>query len=159
MLYEIAREIDEVPKRVISWVYPSNTPRQHRDIAFFGINPDLSKAFQDYKNQNDKRIRARIEEGKKARIYDWWQINQIKNVNKEKSSHPCQMPEEVMDRIMKIIPEGTIIDPFMGSGTTGISAINNGRDFIGIEIDKQYCELARKRIEEGTAQFKIEDLL
>lgn len=147
-LYRFAQEINRIPNRVISWVYNSNTKRQHRDIAFFGCVPDLSKVKQPYKNQADKRIQKLMEQGRKgASIYDWWNINQIKNVSKEKTAHPCQMPIEVMDRIIKILPDGhTIIDPFMGSGTTAIACKMNGRNFIGCELDSEYFKIAKARV-------------
>lgn len=153
-LYKLAFKLGTPPERIVSWVYNSNTGRQHRDIAFFGIKPDFSKVKQPYKNLNDKRIQKRIAEGKTgAKLYDWWEINQVKNVSKEKTQHPCQMPLEVMKRIIGILPEDcVIIDPFMGSGTTGVAVIemnkeqNANRSFIGIEIDKQYYEIAKDRI-------------
>ena len=43
----------------------------------------------------------------------------------------------------------TILDPFMGSGTTGIACVNNNRNFIGIELDKQYFDVAQNRIKEA----------
>lgn len=149
-LYKIAFQIGKFPTKVVSWVYNSNTARQHRDIAFFDIKPDFKKVRQPYKNPNDKRIKKRIEEGKTgAKLYDWWNINQVKNVSKEKTNHPCQMPLEVMKNIIGILPEGYIIlDPFMGSGTTGVACKQLNRDFIGIELDKKYFEIAKKRIEE-----------
>ena len=59
------------------------------------------------------------------------------------------MPLEVMENIIGILPKDAIIvDPFMGSGTTGVACKELGRDFIGIEIDKQYFDIAKKRIEE-----------
>ena len=80
-------------------------------------------------------------------MYDWWNINQVKNVSKEKTEHPCQMPLEVMKNIVGILPEEYIIvDPFMGSGTTGVACKELNRDFIGIEIDKKYFDIARNRI-------------
>lgn len=155
-LYELAIVADIMPKRVVSWVYNSNTPRQHRDIAFFNIEPDFSKVRQPYKNPNDKRIKERIARGYKgAKLYDWWNINQVKNTSQEKTAHPCQMPLEVMKRVIGILPDGvTILDPFMGSGTTGaaVAELNGGgcnRGFIGIEIDKEYYEIAKKRIEDA----------
>ena len=148
-LYKIAIGINEPPIRVVSWVYNSNTGKQHRDIAFFGIKPDFSKVRQPYKNLNDKRIIKRIQEGKTgAKLYDWWNINQVKNVSKEKTEHPCQMPLEVMKNIIGILPENYIVlDPFMGSGTTGIACKELNRDFIGIELDEKYFEIAKERIE------------
>lgn len=155
-LYKIAFQIGKFPERVISWVYNSNTARQHRDIAFFDITPNFRQVTQPYKNPNDKRIKERIARGLKGcRLYDWFNINQVKNVSKEKTGHPCQMPLEVMKRIIGILPyDATIIDPFMCSGTTGLAVkIMNEeqgatRNFIGIEIDAQYYEIAKKRINE-----------
>ena len=154
MLYKLSFQIGKFPSKVISWVYNSNTGKQHRDIAFFDIKPDMSKVRQPYKNLNDKRIKERIARGcKGAKLYDWWNINQVKNVSKEKTKHPCQMPIEVMKRIIGILPDDVlIIDPFMGSGTTGVAVNimnekqNANRDFIGIELDKEYFEIAKERI-------------
>ncbi len=62
-LYKFAFQIGQVPERVVAWVYNSNTPRQHRDIAYFGIKPDFTLMHQPYKNPTDKRIAKRIAEG------------------------------------------------------------------------------------------------
>lgn len=62
-LYKFAFQIKQIPERVVAWVYNSNTPRQHRDIAYFGIKPDFSLMHQPYKNPTDKRIAKRIAEG------------------------------------------------------------------------------------------------
>lgn len=150
-LYRIAVELRRVPDRVVSWVYNSNTARQHRDIAYFGVNPDFKKVRQPYKNPNDKRIKQRIANGKSgAKLYDWWNINQVKNVSKEKTEHPCQMPLEVMKNAIGIISEEfVIVDPFMGSGTTGVACVELGRKFVGIEQDEKYFEIAKNRIEEA----------
>ena len=89
-LYKHAFNIGLFPEKVVSWVYNSNTGKQHRDIAFFGVKPDFRKVGQDYKNPTDKRISKRIAEGKTARLYDWWEINQVKNVSAEKTAHPSK---------------------------------------------------------------------
>ena len=140
--------MNKTPERVVSWVYNSNTAKQHRDIAFYDVKPDFKKVRQPYKNLNDKRIQQRIAEGKTgAKIYDWWNINQVKNVSKEKTDHPCQMPLEVMTNIVGILPdEVTIIDPFMGSGTTGVACKKLNKDFIGIELSEDYFKIAENRI-------------
>ena len=148
-LYRVAIESHKTPNRVISWVYNSNTQRQHRDIAYFGIEPNFMGALQEYKNPTDKRIQERIENGMLGgKMYDWWNVNQVKNVNKQKTAHPCQMPLEVMKNIIATLPEGTtVFEPFMGSGTTGVACKALGYDFIGCEIDKTYFEEAKNRID------------
>lgn len=64
------------------------------------------------------------------------------------AQHPTQKPEEVVLPLLNFAcrPGGTVLDMFMGSGTTGVAAINTGRDFIGIEKDPGYFEIAEKRI-------------
>lgn len=147
-LYELSARSGVSPTRVVSWVYNSNTAKQHRDIAFYGIKPNFNQVRQPYKNPNDKRIQQRIAEGKiGCKLYDWWNINQVKNVSKDKTAHPCQMPLEVMKNIVGILPrDSTIVDPFMGSGTTGVACVEAGLDFIGIEMDSKYFEIAKNRL-------------
>lgn len=150
-LYKLAFQMDKFPERVVSWVYNSNTAKQHRDIAFFGVKPNFNQVRQPYKNPNDKRIKERIAKGiTGSKLYDWWNINQVKNVSKGKNgiNHPCVMPLEVMKNIVGILPKGkVIVDPFMGSGTTGVACKELEYDFIGIELDENYFELAKDRIE------------
>lgn len=154
-LYKISFETKTMPEKVVSWVYNSNTPKQHRDITFFKIKPDFSKVKQPYKNLNDKRIMERIENGiVGGRLYDWWEINQVKNTSVEKTEHPCQMPLEVMENIIGILPEDYVIfDPFTGSGTTAIACKELKRDFIGCEIDEKYYNVALKRLEKSINLF------
>ena len=151
-LYKLSFKLGKFPNRVVSWVYNSNTAKQHRDIAFFDVKPNFNQVRQPYKNLNDKRIKKRIAEGKTgAKIYDWWNVNQVKNVSKDKTKHPCQMPQEVMNNIIGILPKDDnliIVDPFMGSGTTGLACEKYGVDFIGIESDKEYFDIAAKRLDE-----------
>lgn len=105
-LYKIALKMSEAPEKVVSWVYNSNTPRQHRDIAYFKIKPDFKQMTQPYKNPNDKRIKERIAKGcKGGKLYDWWNENQVKNISKEKTEHPCQMPLQVMKNAVGILPQ------------------------------------------------------
>jgi DNA modification methylase len=147
-LYKLSFQVGVFPERVVSWVYNSNTPRQHRDIAFFGIKPDFTQVKQPYKNPTDKRIAERIANGiEGSKLYDWWEVNQVKNVSEEKYDHPCQIPLEVMKRIVGILPKDYIIvDPFMGTGTTGLACLELGYDFIGVEIDEKYFDIAKDRL-------------
>lgn len=147
-LYKISFQTGKFPNKVVSWVYNSNTAKQHRDIAFFGIKPNFNQVKQPYKNPNDKRIKERLARGcTGGKLYDWWNINQVKNVSKKEINHPCVMPLEVMKNIIGILPKDYVIfDPFMGSGTTGMACKELERDFIGCEIDKEYTDIAIKRM-------------
>ena len=61
------------------------------------------------------------------------------------------MPLEVMKNIVGVLPKGSlIIDPFMGSGTTGVACKELGYDFVGIEIDEGYFRIAEGRMKDGT---------
>lgn len=142
-----------VPNEVNTWCYNSNLPnRHHRLINYYNVIPDYRKVLQPYKNPNDKRIKERIAKGiKGARSYDWFNdIQLVKNVSKENFNHPCPVPVELMERIIKLISnEGDLIfDPFMGSGTTAIACINTNRRFVGTEIDELYFNMAKKRVNE-----------
>lgn len=67
--------------------------------------------------------------------------------------HPTQKPVQVMEWCLSFVPDAqTILDPFMGSGTTGVAAVQMGRKFIGIEREERYFEIAVRRIEQAQAQ-------
>jgi DNA modification methylase len=69
--------------------------------------------------------------------------------------HPAPYPEELSNRIIRMFSfvTDTVLDPFLGSGTTMVSAIKNGRNCIGIEIDESYAEMAYSRINNGFGQL------
>jgi site-specific DNA-methyltransferase (adenine-specific) len=136
-------------EQVVSWVYNSNTGKQSRLISWWGCKPDFRKVTQPYKNPNDKRVIKLIDQGKTgAKLYDWWEVNQVKNVSKEKTDHPCQIPEEIIKRIILTTADinTLIIDPFAGSGTTLKVAKDLGYDFLGFEIDTEYIEIIKNRL-------------
>jgi DNA modification methylase len=140
-IIDLAILFHERPRKVVAWVYPSNTARQWRGIAWFGVRPDMTLGEQPYKNPNDKRIKHLIANGQSARLYDWWNVNQVKNVSKEKTAHPCQIPREVVRRILTVTPNVSIFDPFAGSGSTLLVAREMGRRAVGVEMDEAYCEI------------------
>ena len=136
--------------QVVSWVYNSNTAKQSRLISWWGCKPDFRKVTQPYKNPNDKRIQAYMKlTGKTgAKIYDWWEYQQVKNVSKEKTAHPCQIPEKIIENIILTTAnkDTTILDPFVGSGTTLVVAKKLGYNYFGTEMDELYYNIAEKRL-------------
>jgi DNA modification methylase len=78
--------------------------------------------------------------------------------NKEpRGDHPTQKPLGVMSWCLEQLPAGveTVLDPFMGSGTTGVACVRRGLSFIGIEMDTKYFDIACRRIEEATRQPRL----
>ena len=74
----------------------------------------------------------------------------------EVKNHPTQKPLALMRWCLSFIPDAvTILDPFMGSGTTGVACMMEGRKFIGIEIDPDYYAIAEKRIYEASLQPRL----
>lgn len=87
----------------------------------------------------------------KANAYgDIWEIPQ-----EMKNGHPAPFPVKLIDRIISATNAKTILDPFMGSGTTAISALNFKRNYIGIDISSEYCRMAEERIKKYLSQKKL----
>jgi len=74
----------------------------------------------------------------------------------EFNKHPTVKPIALMEYLIKLVtpPEGIVLDPFLGSGTTALAALNLGRFFIGIEFNEEYCEIARRRIEQHKTRIE-----
>ncbi len=73
--------------------------------------------------------------------------------------HPTQKPENSTSLCLNFVPDAeTILDPFMGSGTTGVAAVQMGRKFIGIEREASYFEIACERIESAQLQVSLFDV-
>ena len=66
-----------------------------------------------------------------------------------KNPHPAPFPIELIDRIVQSTDAQIILDPFIGSGTTAVSAKKNNRNYIGIDISQDYCDMAIQRINGG----------
>jgi site-specific DNA-methyltransferase (adenine-specific) len=75
--------------------------------------------------------------------------NRIENYGTTKNNHPTVKPTDLMRYLINLItpPNGTILDPFMGSGSTGKAAVRCGVNFIGIEKEQEYMDIASARIE------------
>jgi len=87
----------------------------------------------------------------KANAYgDVWEFTQ-----EMKNDHPAAFPVDLIDRIVSSTNAKTILDPFMGSGTTAISAINFKRKYVGIDISPEYCKMACERIKTYRFQKKL----
>jgi site-specific DNA-methyltransferase (adenine-specific)/modification methylase len=80
----------------------------------------------------------------------------IGETNPERVGHPTQKPLRLMEWCLGFVPDAQLIlDPFMGSGTTGVACTKLGRSFIGIERDLRYFEIACRRIEDAQRQGRL----
>ena len=88
------------------------------------------------------------EDGKKSDSDHYMKLQSFK---KPIGEHTTQKPVELIKRLIRISSRENdlVLDPFMGSGTTGVACINTNRNFIGIELDDEYFEIAKRRISEA----------
>ena len=137
-----------VVKDVIKWIktnpMPRNTNRryvQDTEFAVWAVNSKAKWVFN--KKNNTPYLRAQFETPTVS--------------GKERTSHPTQKSLRLMEEIISIHtnPDDIIIDPFMGSGTTGVACVQTGRNFIGIEIDPTYFAIAERRIAEAQKQPRL----
>jgi site-specific DNA-methyltransferase (adenine-specific) len=102
-----------------------------------------------YKNKWKKTGGSRLSDVSREEFMQWtngmWTFN---GESKKRIGHPAPYPIELPHRCIKLFSyvDDVVLDPFSGSGTTMIAAVKNNRRGIGIDVDKKYCELARKRI-------------
>ena len=107
-----------------------------------------------YKDSWKKRNGSRVNDITRDEFMAWtnglWTFN---GESKKRIGHPAPFPLELPNRAIKLFSfvGDTVLDPFLGSGTTLVSAVMNNRLGVGIDVDESYCELAKKRIEKALA--------
>jgi site-specific DNA-methyltransferase (adenine-specific) len=72
--------------------------------------------------------------------------------------HPTEKPVGIYRQLLKVVApsgDGLVLDPFAGSGSCGVACVETGRNFIGIELNPEYCEIARRRIDEASRQGRL----
>ena len=123
-----------VIKQELVWI---NRSQNFDKIRFY---PWTERVYWLSKSPNTKLINTI----NKHDVFDW---NEWRPVGTQ-GSHKRAFPEKFVADMLNVFPDAKIIlDPYMGSGTTGAVALNKGRNFIGFEIDKNYYNLAKKRLD------------
>ncbi len=81
---------------------------------------------------------------------DVWEIPNVKAQHVEKTTHPCQFPVVIPQRLIKALApaDGLILDPFMGVGTTGVAALLEGKRFVGAELMEEYYDISVSRLKD-----------
>ena len=187
MLYEDINRSPWKIHQWISWVYPTNighsknkfTTAQRavlwlrkqetvkkRDsktgkIKTIEIKPKIyiKRKYQPYKNPTDKRVRELIKNGSKgANLYNWWEIDLVKNVSKDKKLYVNQIPREVLDRIILTTTDkgDIVLDPMCGTGSAIIAAADLGRRGIGTDLNKDLISIWKKANNDFQSKLPLE---
>lgn len=159
--------ICRTPDEWVAW-YPTNKatgrskglPKSSEHIAIFGPTPGSGSLFRPRSGDDTGR---RISErrglsSEMAREDDVWRDAAPGcGFNHRLRQHINEKPVSVMEKLVALcsIESATVMDPFMGSGTTGVACANLGRSFVGIEIDPAHFDTACRRIEEAYKQPRL----
>jgi len=114
------------------------------------------------KQSNKLQASNKVNTIKKKDFVEWTKsIWSFPTESAKKIGHPAPFPEELPRRLIEFysFKGNVILDPFMGSGTTAIAALNVGRHFVGYEIDSNYLQIAKSRIKEVQNQTSIDSFL
>ena len=136
----------DVPMLVFgTWEMPRPDKTRHVLVWNKGLSPSLGNLSLVWGNSYEEIYV--IGEGwtgkRRSNVYS---VEKLSPTNKERPKHPTPKPVPLMKQLLERCPEGVIVDPFMGSGTTLRAAKDLGRKAIGIEIEEKYCEIAAKRM-------------
>jgi site-specific DNA-methyltransferase (adenine-specific) len=157
-IYKCGIALEKLGFRILNeiiWFKPNGAPNltgrnfaESHETIIWASKSKKSKHTFNYEamkvyDQSGDKLKA---EGKQMR--DVWSIPTTPMREKEYGKHPTQKPLELLERlVLACSNEGDLVlDPFCGSGTTGVASIKHNRNFVGIEMDAEYCKLASKRI-------------
>lgn len=123
--------------------------------AFYANHESLLIFYSDtFRRPDDGQDTISKAEFLKATDSVW----EIPSSSSSRIGHPAPFPEELARRAIEILSYkgDVVLDPFLGSGTTAVAAQQTDRQYIGYELSEEYCELARKRVEEARESFNRE---
>ena len=152
-IYSIGMALEECGFKIINNItwQKTNPPPNLACKTFTHSTETILWARKDIKKCKYKfnyNLMKEINNGKQMK--DVWTTSLTKPSEKKCGKHPTQKPLEIMERIILASTEenNIILDPFSGSGTTGIAACRLGRNYIGIEREQEYLDLSIKRYEQ-----------
>ena len=140
---------------MITWEKPNPAP--NLSCRYFTHSTELLIwASKSEKSKHTFNYDLMREENGGKQMKSVWSFTAPKNSEKTFGKHPTQKPVDLLNRIIKASTnEGDVVlDPFLGSGTTAVSCVLTNRKYIGIEKEKEYFELAKKRVEDALNKRK-----
>jgi site-specific DNA-methyltransferase (adenine-specific) len=153
----VLKQLDFKINNIITWYKTNSMPNMTRRV-FTHSTEFVIWAVKGsgwvFNYENIKEINPeKQKDGQQKQMRDFWEMPLVQGKERlrgkdGKSSHPTQKPEEMLKRIILASSNkgNIVLDPFLGSGTTAYIAKKYGRDWIGIEQDKQYVKIAEERM-------------
>lgn len=143
LLDETAGELinTQIGRDVAKYFYCEKASKRERNAGLEGMPEEQVSHMITGSGKPSGSVQERSAEGQPNRF-----------TASHQNTHPTVKPIKLMEYLIKLVtpPGGTVLDPFMGSGSTGVAAFKNNFKFIGIEMSEEYCEIARKRIEHAS---------
>ncbi len=134
---------------LVSWCKPNASPNlAGRMFTHSTEHLIWASPFESSPLAHEFRYQAMKESNGGKQMRDYWTIPTTPKREKSCGAHPTQKPEALLDRVVRAstLPGALVLDPFCGSGTTGVVAVKQGCRFIGVDLDTAYLELTRRRL-------------
>lgn len=140
----------------LTWVKP-NPPPNLACRYFTHSTETILWAARDKKSKHLFNYKDMKQENGGKQMKSVWSFTAPRKAEKKNGKHPTQKPLALLERIIRAAtqPGDLVLDPFNGSGTTGIAALMHGRRYVGLELDPAYLELSVARYRELTASEEI----
>lgn len=161
-------------KHWISWDAPTSPMGKtlqpnHYGILFYAKQAKQLKFYEvRYPHKRDRKSSYLLKDygGKKGGLHPfgslvsdvWTDIHRVKH-NKYRDEHPCQLPIHLLERLILMTTDenDTVLDPFSGTGTTAIAAKRLGRNYLGLELDPDYVQIAENKLAQESSNSKLGD--
>ena len=178
--FSSALRMSNIKNYKYDWIWKKSIPtggisryrpmKKHETISiFYRLNPAFNPIYEERENSHSRgnggvyiikseHINTVVNIKKETEKRRPTSVLSIKNVPRQKSIHPTQKPVALMEYLINTYTNEneTVLDFTMGSGSTGVACKKLNRNFIGIELDTGYFEIAKKRIENSVRKLEVE---
>lgn len=162
-IFPILETLGMIPRNRIIWVRQHGLHGQHKfscrheTILWFTKGDEYTFSLEDIRVPQKYPDKKHFKGDRKGELScnpngknpgDIWAFQNVKHNHEEQTKHPCQFPEDLIARVILATtkPGDVVLDPYMGAGTVAVVAKNLGRQFIGSEIQADYCDIIQRRL-------------